>query len=93
LVKFYWQGEVFDSRPIETYTEIFIQIGELVRKIREHWLYGEMRAWWRLKCRVGVWRYPSASRVHLTASANTTGHYLIAVLLLLAREECQGWPA
>ena len=33
MVRLYWQGDVFDSRPIATYTEIFIQIGQLVRKI------------------------------------------------------------
>ena len=33
LVRLYWLGEVFDSRPIATYNEIFIQIGQLVRKI------------------------------------------------------------
>jgi len=33
LVRLYWQGEVFDSTPIATYTEIFMQISQLVRKI------------------------------------------------------------
>jgi len=33
LVRLFWLGEVRDSRPIATYTEIFIKISLLVRKI------------------------------------------------------------
>ena len=33
LVRLYCLGEVFDSTPIATYTKIFIQIGQLIRKI------------------------------------------------------------
>jgi len=30
------------------------------------WRNAKSCVWWGLKCRVGVWRYPSASGVHLT---------------------------
>jgi len=33
MVRSYWLGEVLDSTPIATYTVIFIQIGQLFRKI------------------------------------------------------------
>ena len=33
MVLLYWLGEVLDSTPIATYTVIFIQIGQLFRKI------------------------------------------------------------
>jgi len=33
MVRLYWLGEVLDSTPIATYTVIFIQIGQLFRKI------------------------------------------------------------
>jgi len=33
LVRFFWLGEVLDSKPSATYTEIFIQIDQRVRKI------------------------------------------------------------
>ena len=33
MVRLYWLGEVLDSTPIATYTAIFIQIGQLFRKI------------------------------------------------------------
>jgi len=32
LVRLYWLDEVFDSTPITTYTEIFIQIGQFFRR-------------------------------------------------------------
>jgi len=34
-------GEILDSRPMSTYTEIFIQIGKLVRKISTDKLFAE----------------------------------------------------
>jgi len=33
MVRLYWLGEVLDSTPIATLTVIFIQIGQLFRKI------------------------------------------------------------
>jgi len=33
MVRLYWLGEVLDSTPVATYTVIFIQIGQLFRKI------------------------------------------------------------
>ena len=33
MVRLFWLGEVPDSTPIATYTVIFIQIGQLFRKI------------------------------------------------------------
>jgi len=33
MVRLYWFGEVLNSTPIATYTVIFIQIGQLFRKI------------------------------------------------------------
>jgi len=33
MVRLSWLGEVLDSTPIATYTAIFIQIGQLFRKI------------------------------------------------------------
>ena len=33
MVRLYWLGDVLDSTPIATYTAIFMQIGQLFRKI------------------------------------------------------------
>jgi len=43
LVRLYSLGEVLASRPIVTYSEIFIQIDELVRKISIHKLFAHLQ--------------------------------------------------
>jgi len=43
MVRFYWLAEVLDSTPIATYTEIFIQIGQLFRKISTDKLFRKDR--------------------------------------------------